>query len=517
MKRSVALNGLELWIYFCGWTGGIIIGMYHLYLHSSSYFRYYDDVYGDFSPGWKWIGGKRDTADPEWRIWIPLLYRILPWACVQIFIGQIVKYFFSSMLLCCWYIVISLTFLWSFVGSPAIIFLLIHPTLAWLLVPLRSKIILWTLHVSCLVVLNAVKSTDCIVQKWLELEEDEYNVLTVALAWMQLKSIGFSFDNMAKYRCKSFDESFEEFVQILAYCLYLPTLFLGQLILYNDFVNGINTLYEKWTFKRVTSLILGLFRYLFWIFFTEFSLHFLYINILHFHSELLHSFNSWALYGFGYCMGQYFLNKYVVVYGFSRVIARAENIADLYTPKCIARIHLYSDMWKYFDRGLHNFLLRYIYLPVAGTKSALQKVFASFLCFSLVYVWHGTQMFILTWSVLNFIGVTIESLARTIGSTKIYIETQRKVMGPTNARRFHCILASPLLAMSAISNFYFFGGQEIGNIFVRRILGELSVCYPLVDSWKSFVTLLSVLYCCCQLSTELKIRDTKKSQPVKSD
>lgn len=135
-------------------------------------------------------------------------------------------------------------------------------------------------------------------------------------------------------------------------------------------------------------LVLNLLRYLFWILFTELSLHFIYFNILHYHPEVsavqltdnnvcfflffcscivfiysflfqyVRNFNSWALYGFGYCMGQYFSNKYVVVYGFSSAIARAENIADLHTPKCIGRIHLYSDMWKYFDRGLHNFLVR---------------------------------------------------------------------------------------------------------------------------------------------------------------
>jgi len=25
-------------------------------------------------------------------------------------------------------------------------------------------------------------------------------------------------------------------------------------------------------------------------------------------------------------------------------------------PKCVARIHLYSDMWRYFDNGLYKFI-----------------------------------------------------------------------------------------------------------------------------------------------------------------
>ncbi|EFN68057.1 hypothetical protein EAG_05255 [Camponotus floridanus] len=64
-----------------------------------------------------------------------------------------------------------------------------------------------------------------------------------------------------------------------------------------------------------------------------------------------------------------------------------------------------------------------------------------------------------------------------------------------NIKRFHCILASPLLAISAISNFYFFGGQSIGNIFTYNLLH---------GSWKTLSILFFFLYCCCQVSVDVK-------------
>lgn len=73
--------------------------------------------------------------------------------------------------------------------------------------------------------------------------------------------------------------------------------------------------------------------------------------------------NSWAFYGFGYCMGQYFHLKYVVIYGLGSEIARMDDIEAPPTPKCIGRIHHYSDMWKHFDVGLYNFLLKYKHNP----------------------------------------------------------------------------------------------------------------------------------------------------------
>lgn len=57
-------------------------------------------------------------------------------------------------------------------------------------------------------------------------------------------------------------------------------------------------------------------------------------------------------------MGQYFHMKYVVSYGISTTLAKFENISAPDTPKCIGRIHLYSDMWRYFDNGLYVYLKR---------------------------------------------------------------------------------------------------------------------------------------------------------------
>lgn len=66
--------------------------------------------------------------------------------------------------------------------------------------------------------------------------------------------------------------------------------------------------------------------------------------------------NSWAFYAFGYMMGQLFHVKYIIWYGISLTLAQFDGMETPGLPKCIGRIHLYSDMWKYFDQGLYEFL-----------------------------------------------------------------------------------------------------------------------------------------------------------------
>ena len=130
---------------------------------------------------------------------------------------------------------------------------------------------------------------------------------------------------------------------------------------------------------------------------------------------------AWTHYGLGFGMGIVFQLKYVVTYGISSTMAQAEQIPAPRHPKCIGRIHLYSDMWRYFDQGLYSFLRRYIYIPALGHSSSLvRRLLASLACFVFIYAWHRVFMFVLVWSALNFLGVTLEALGRAVGSSAVY-------------------------------------------------------------------------------------------------
>ena len=94
------------------------------------------------------------------------------------------------------------------------------------------------------------------------------------------------------------------------------------------------------------------------------------------------------------------------MYGWSCFLAKLDGVAAPPHPKCIGRIHLYSDMWRHFDNGLYLFMQKYIYRyfyknislhcnthfyrPVLGDYTGLlPRLLSSAVCFSFVYVWHG--------------------------------------------------------------------------------------------------------------------------------
>lgn len=101
------------------------------------------------------------------------------------------------------------------------------------------------------------------------------------------------------------------------------------------------------------------------------------------------------------------------------------------------------------------------------------KLLASFLCFCFVCVWHGLEDYIVTWAVMNYIGISIETFYSMLYQKKLI--SISKVLGPTAMNVFKNIMAAPLLAVSAISNFYFFGGKDVGDIFLRKLFGKNTI------------------------------------------
>ena len=46
------------------------------------------------------------------------------------------------------------------------------------------------------------------------------------------------------------------------------------------------------------------------------------------------------------------------------------------------------------------------------------------------YVWHGTLEFILIWSLLNFLGITLEGVARAVGKHEEYQRLEARSAPP---------------------------------------------------------------------------------------
>ncbi|KAM3967903.1 protein-cysteine N-palmitoyltransferase Rasp [Aphomia sociella] len=507
------INNLELFFYFCVWIFTNIFSLHKLFdaqtdiINNSTELPY---SLSDINPGW-WITSRpRDTSDVEWSSWKYFIQTSWYYLILQFFISEILRRTKISILKY-WYIVSSVIYIAIHMGLKQLIVILIQPIIFITIIFIGGKkLSIWITGILLLVSYNSLKYKYFF---WYfldreQLQDEEVYLILFTIAWIELRCISFCIDyidkedkymNMNNYNHAT---AVDTIVAMFSYILYLPLLYIGPMILYDDFEKSFCKPKEKLS-ARLQSFILDMFLYLVYTFLLDLAFHYIYFLAMQNDIEAIRKFPTIALCGGGLFMGLEFHIKYVISYGTTAAFARLDNIDAPPTPRCVARVHVYSQMWRYFDVGLYRFLVKYIYKPSMNTLSkyhvfskSANKLLASFATFVFIFMWHGTVWMIFVWSILNYFGITLEHIGKGISQRNVYKWFKNNILKTEQMEtRFIALLCTPLLALSAISNFYLFGGTKIGNLFFESIL------HP--TFWNSILVSFS-LYSCCQVSIALK-------------
>ncbi|XP_065221768.1 protein-cysteine N-palmitoyltransferase Rasp isoform X2 [Planococcus citri] len=465
MISTNKLSKSEVYFYFLSWTVGIFYSVYHVYIIGNKFIYLFEYVLG---PGWSFLNRKKDKCDDEWEIWVDFIINKLGvWILIH-HLGARILNTFCVKVLPSWYFLITSAFLVFHYDIRIFLIFLFQPVIFSVFISItKSKILLWIFcYVTCSV------SSYFLISLYDDLYNEEIQLMSATLMWIYLRS---------------------------TFSIYLP--FFWALSY------SMMSFMKKGTYKSCGWLIFQNLRYFAWLYFTEFLLHFVYINCQQPYTQLLidtKNENVWIMYGIGFAMGQFFFLKYTVVYGLALTWTKAEGYETPNPPKCIARIYLYSEMWRTFDHGLYIFIKKYIFDPCVKffkSETLFCKVWVSFVCFAFIYIWHGQHYFIFMWSFLNYCGIMTETIARRISKTTLYFHI-KNWLGPRNERRCLAFIAAPLTIISAISNFYFIGGVEVAESYLNFFYKH--------GTYFSLGCLWFFVYALCHVSMELSARENLK-------
>lgn len=214
---------------------------------------------------------------------------------------------------------------------------------------------------------------------------------------------------------------------------------------------------DKEKFGRCLSEFL---RYTFWLLVAEFSLHFLYFPAFLNMSNILRDESFFTVSGAAVCSLVFFQVKYLVLYGFPRAVALLDGVEAPLPPMCVFSIYTFRDMWRYFDRGFHLFLVRYIYIPIGGSKKGLLfNQLASLTTFIFVFFWHGTERYILFWAIFNVMGILVEKSMDELGLSFLTQHVSNWSSGALY-RRIMCCGIVPSYIFLALANLIYVSETE---------------------------------------------------------
>lgn len=174
----------------------------------------------------------------------------------------------------------SVIFILTYLGPIALIGIIAQPIIFRLVSMISTKkLVFWTFNIILISMISVYKyyiSSEYFMLKY-KLNEKENYLHILAIYWTNLRSFSFFMEY-----CENKDR--KSILYLLSYSLYLPVLFNGPFIFYADFETGIKI--KSNFIDRLITIMINCTRFIFWMVFIEFVLHFFYVNATYFQIQV---------------------------------------------------------------------------------------------------------------------------------------------------------------------------------------------------------------------------------------
>ncbi|KAK6911727.1 Membrane bound O-acyl transferase, MBOAT [Dillenia turbinata] len=161
------------------------------------------------------------------------------------------------------------------------------------------------------------------------------------------------------------------FVTYLCYLLYAPLYIAGPIISFNAFASQLDVPQSNYSVKQVA--LYGI-RWLFCLFLMELMTHLFYYNAFAI-SGLWKQLSPMDIFIVGYGVLNFMWLKFLLIWRYFRFWSLLSGIeVPENMPKCINNCYNLESFWKNWHASYNKWLVRYMYIPLGGSKRKLINV-----------------------------------------------------------------------------------------------------------------------------------------------
>lgn len=184
------------------------------------------------------------------------------------------------------------------------------------------------------------------------------------------------------------DYSFKNY---LSYLLYTPLYIVGPVITFNDFIYQSRHKLPSITFRR--NLMYGL-RLIFCFLVMEFILHYIYVVAVS-KAKAWHNDTPFQISMIGFFNLNIIWLKLLIPWRLFRFWALCDDIDPPENMiRCMDNNYSAMQFWRAWHRSFNKWVIRYIYVPLGGSK---YRILGSLAVFSFVAIWHDIELRLLLW------------------------------------------------------------------------------------------------------------------------
>ncbi|KAI9255574.1 MBOAT, membrane-bound O-acyltransferase family-domain-containing protein [Sporodiniella umbellata] len=204
------------------------------------------------------------------------------------------------------------------------------------------------------------------------------------------------------------------FLNCLAYVLYTPLLLCGPIITYNDFLSQF-----KLPSKNISRryIVFYAIRLVLVMLVMELTLHYLYVVAIS-KSKAWEGNSPLELSMIGFFNLIIIWMKLLIPWRFFRLWSLMDGTwVEENMVRCMANNFSAQRFWKSWHRTFNRWTIRYIYIPLGGSK---YMIYNMWLVFTFVALWHDIELKLLAWGWLISLFLIPEIVASRLFSERKY-------------------------------------------------------------------------------------------------
>lgn len=204
------------------------------------------------------------------------------------------------------------------------------------------------------------------------------------------------------------------FTNYLGFCLYSPLYLAGPILNFNDFRAQCKRTLPSISTKRLTAYAL---RFVICLLCMEFILHYIPVVAIA-ESRAWKGLTPAQVSMVGFFNLVVIWLKLLLPWRFFRLWALLDRIDPPENMvRCVANNYSALSFWRSWHRSFHKWVVRYLYIPLGGSRHQLRN---SLLVFAFVALWHDIELRLFVWGFLIVLFVMPEIVARSVVPYKTY-------------------------------------------------------------------------------------------------
>ncbi|XP_056914000.1 hedgehog acyltransferase like, a isoform X1 [Takifugu flavidus] len=436
-------------------------------------------------PGWHYFGRKMDVADFEWVMWFTTFRNHILFALAgHVIFAKILTLVAPKMgvdgrehrsFIFGLYggLAVLVTMGWTFMAL-----VLSHCIILYSVATVKSKLMCFA---AGLATLASIKMEP--YNSWQEsMVTGSFDLQDILFyggcGFSIMRCMSFGLEN-----CEKKDGNYK-FSDLLKYNFYLPFFFFGPVMTFDRYHAQANRTQltrkdrELWNITSKALTHLGV------VLVVDFFFHYLYILTIPSDMKLVTKLSDWCLAGLAYSNLVYDWVKAAVMFGVINTVATLDHLEPPQPPKCITMLYVFSE--THFDRGINDWLCKYVYDYIGGDHDRIFRELLATLCtFAVTTLWLGPCEVVYIWSVLNCFGLNFELWVAKLFSLPPFSTLERmmggamsrRVRGVFNAANFWAIVLYNVLSLNSLEFAKLAGGRLVLKGFPLSTLSVLFVTY----------------------------------------